>query len=82
MTFDSNSTHLCLDSCFTGGLTGFKSDFVEGSYADLPKRSSDATAGEVFAISEGIADCTLKDDNEELCTLNLIWNMLPQENFV
>ena len=69
MIFDSDSSHLHLESCVTGGLTGFKRDFIEGSYAEVAERSSDTTAGKSIIIGEGIAAWTFKDDTGELCTL-------------
>lgn len=38
MVFDSDSYHLHLGSCVTGSITGFKSDFVEGSYAKVAEK--------------------------------------------
>ena len=55
MEFDSDSFHLHLDSCVTGGLTGFKSDFIEGFYGEVAERSSDTTVGEATTTGEGIA---------------------------
>ena len=48
--FDSDSSHLCQDSCITSGLKGFKSDFIEGSYAEVTERSSDTNAGKSVMI--------------------------------
>ena len=33
MVFDSDSCHFYVNSCVTGGLTGFKSDFIDGLHA-------------------------------------------------
>ena len=63
--FDSDSVSLYIDSCVTGGLTGFKQDFVEGTYVDIEERSSDTTTGKMSIIGEGIAAYLLKDDNGE-----------------
>lgn len=43
--FDSDSASLYVDSCVTGGLTGFKQDFIEGTCVDVEERTSDTTAG-------------------------------------
>ena len=60
MVFDSDSSHLHLDSCVTASLTGFKSDFIEGSCAEVTERSSDTKTGKAVIIEEGISTCTLK----------------------
>ena len=69
MAFDSDSSHLNLDSCVTSGLTGFKCDFVDGSHDTATERSSDVATGKSITIGEGIAAYTFKDDTGELCTL-------------
>ena len=68
---DSDPSYLCLDSCVAYGLTGFKSDFIEGSYAEVAERSSGTTTGKDITIGEGIAAYTFKEDAGELCTLNI-----------
>ena len=50
-------------------MTDLKQDFVKGACVDIEERSSDATAGKMSIISEGIAAYALKDDNGELCLL-------------
>ena len=55
MVFDSDSSHLHPESCIAGGLTGFKSDFIEGSYAEVAERSSNTITGNAIIIEEGIA---------------------------
>ena len=67
--FDTDSASLCIDSCVTGGLTGFKSDFIEGSYQEIAERSSDTTTGKTAIIGEGISANKLKDDNGDSFTL-------------
>ena len=69
MAFDSDSSHFYLDSCVTGGLIGFKSDFIDGSHAAVTERSSDITIGKATVIGEGIADHAFKDDAGEPYTL-------------
>ena len=81
MVFDSDSSHLCLDSCVTTGLTGFKSDFIEGSYAEVTERSSDTTTGKVITIEEGIAAYTFKDDTGELCTIKTHISHAPSSKY-
>ena len=51
--FDSDLASLRVDSCVTGGLTGFKQDFVEGACVDIEKRSSDATTGKRLSLVKG-----------------------------
>ena len=67
--FDSDSVSLYIDSCVTGGLTGFMQDFMEGSYVEIEERSSETTTGKTSIIGQGIAACTLKDDDGELYLL-------------
>ena len=81
MLFDSDSTNLYVDSCVTGGLTGFKSDFIEGSYVEVAERSSDTTTGKAVTIGEGVAAYTLKDDDGELCTLKTKMAYAPSRKF-
>ena len=69
MTFDSDSTHMHMDSCVTEELTGFKSDFIEVSYAEVLERSSGTATDESIVIGDDIAACTLKEDNGELSNL-------------
>ena len=64
MGFDSDSSHLCLDSCVTASLAGFKSDFIEGSHAEVIERSSDTTTVKAVIIGKGIATYTLKTIRE------------------
>ena len=63
--FDSDSVSLYIDSCVTGGLTGFMKDFVEGSCVEIEERSSNTTTGTTSIISQGIAAYTLKDNDGE-----------------
>ena len=63
MLFDSDSTHLHVYSCVINGLTVFKSNFIEASHVEAAERSSNTSTGRKIIISEGIACCSLKDDN-------------------
>ena len=69
MLFDSSSVHLCIDSCVIGGITGFKSHFIEELNTELAERSSYTTECQLIIISEGVEACALKDDNAEHCIL-------------
>ena len=51
--------------CVTGSLTSFKSYFIEDSYAEIPKRSTNTTTGKVTIIGKGIAAYRFLDDNKE-----------------
>ena len=79
--FDTNSESLFIDSCATGGLTGFKSDFIEGSYHEIEERSSDTTTGKTTIIGEGIATCKLKDGNGDLFIVLTKMACAPQTKF-
>ena len=68
--FDSDSTNIFIDSCVEGGLTGFRSDFIEGTFVEIEKQTSYITTGKSSIIDEGIMDHTLKDDNGEDHTLH------------
>ena len=69
MAFDSDSSHLHMDSCVAGGMKGVKSAFVEGHHAEVAERSSLATTGKDAMIGEYASACTFKDDTGKLCTL-------------
>ena len=81
MVFDSYSSYFHLDSCVTAGLTGFKSDFIEGSHAEVTERSSDTTTGKAIIIGEGIAAHTFKDDTGELCTIKTHVTYAPSSKY-
>ena len=81
MTFYSDFTHLCLDSCITGGIAGVNSDFIEGLHAEVLERSSYNITGKVIVIGEEFASWTLKDDNVELCTLKTHMAHVPSSKF-
>ena len=81
MMFGSDYTHLCLDSCITGALTYFKSDFIEGSCTEVPEKSPDIATVKALTIGEGIAACTLKEDNGDLCTLKTHMAHVPSIKF-
>lgn len=81
MKFDSDSVNLYIDSCVTGGLTGFKGDFVEGSCTDVPEKAMDTTAGKTTIIGEGIAAYRFVDDGGEPFTLYTKMSYAPQSKY-
>ena len=79
--FDSDSVNLYINSCITGGLTVFKSVFIEGSYVEIPERSTNTTAGKTTIISEGIAAYRFIDDKGEPFTLYTKMLYAPQSKY-
>ena len=68
--FDLDSTNLYIYSCVADRLTGFRIDFIEGTRVDIEEQTSDATTGKASIVGEGIAVCTMKDDDGENHTLH------------
>ena len=79
--FDSDSVNLYIDSCVTGGLTGFKTDFVDGTYVEVEERSSDTTTGKTSIIGEGIAAYSIKDDNGDDYTIFTKMSYAPSSKY-
>ena len=52
MVFDSNPSHLHIDYCVIGRLAGLNSDFMDGSYAEVPERSSDTSTRKAIITCE------------------------------
>ena len=51
-----------LDTCVTGGLTGFKSNFVEGTFVEKYLGNTTTAAGTSKVSGYGIAHYILSDD--------------------
>ena len=65
-SFDSDSVKWCVDSCATGELAGFKSDFIPGSYeASKTETSTESTTGSTSIIGTGTERHFMLDDNGE-----------------
>ena len=75
--FDSDTAKLYVDSCVVDRLTGFRSDFIEGNYLDVERRTSDITTGKASIIGEGVAACTLIDDDVEHYTTHTKMSYAP-----
>ena len=81
LLFDSDSTHLRVDSCSTDGLTRINSNFMEGPCTEVAERCSDTTTRKSIMFRKGIAACTLKDDNGELFSLKTKMECAPSRKF-
>ena len=67
--FDSDSVNLCINSCVTGRLTGFMSDFADNTYTEVDERSSNTITGKTSIIREEIAAYSVMDDNGDNYTI-------------
>ena len=79
--FDSNSANLCIDYCVTWGLISFKINFIEGSYAEIPEKSTDTTTGKATIIGQGIAAYRFLDNNGQSFIMHTKIVYAPQSKY-
>ena len=58
-----------MDTCVTGGLTGFKADFIPGTYHETTRAKTNTAAGEAAIIGQATASYFFLDNNGEIFTL-------------
>ena len=56
--FDSDTVQLYIDTCVTGGLTEFATDFIPGSYNKTTATKTNTATGETTIVGQGKATCT------------------------
>ena len=76
ITFDSDKVQLYIDTCLTGGLTGFASDLIPESYNKTAATKISTDKGEANMFGQGKATCTLPNDKGDLFTIN---NLIPHD---
>ena len=62
ISYDGDAIDLYLDTCVTGALTGYKSDFVEGTFVEKDLGYSSTAAGTTQITGYGIANYVISDD--------------------
>ena len=73
--------NLCIDSHVTGRLTGFMPDFVDETYVEVNKRSSDTTTGKTSIIGEEIAAYSVIDDNGDNYAIFIKMSYVPLSKY-
>ena len=60
ITFDSDTVQLYIDTCVTGGLTGFVRDFIPGSCSKTTATKTNTAKGEATIVGQGKATYTFR----------------------
>ena len=77
ISFDSDSVNVFLDTCVTKALTGFKSDFIKGTFQEIDLRRTDTILGSTELTRRGTVIYNIPDDNRKTYPLKLNMNYLP-----
>ena len=72
--FDSYAVDLCLDTCVTGGLTGYKQHFAEGTFVEKDLGNATTVAGTSQVSGYGIAHYVLSDNYGRTADLKVPMN--------
>ena len=80
-SFDTDSVPLYIDSCVTGGLTGFKSDFTPGTLREIEPAHAATTAGTTSLVAEGIATYEVLTDDRQLHTITTKMSYAPSSKY-
>ena len=70
-SYNGDTVDLCLDTCITGALTGYKSDFIEGALEMKDLEYSSTTTGSTKITGSGEAHCILSNDYGRKCDLKI-----------
>ena len=78
ITLDSDTVQLYIDTCVTGGLTGFASDFIPDICKKTTATKTKTATGEATIVGQGKTTYTFLDDKGDLYTINTLMSYAPQ----